>query len=365
MARAFPYLSGFALPIALVAGVRLGGAWTFFPLVLLLVFLPVADWAAGLNLANPDEDDDALSENRWFRAVTWLWVPVHVAILIWAIEQASSGRLSGVELAGLTLSLGIIAGSVGITFAHELVHRPGRFEVALGEILLSATCYTHFTIEHVYGHHRHVGTPRDPATARFGEPLYAFIPRCVAGSLMSAWRFETGRLARRGRAVWHPSNRMIRYAATGLAIYAAITAAWGAAGALFFTAQAVLAFSLLETINYIEHYGLERRELAPGRYERVMPWHSWNSSHRLSNWLLINLARHSDHHLVASKRYQMLEHVDAAPQLPAGYGAMFLMALVPPLWRRIMDPRVSEWRRLCLEHQKSGSLSTLKATPIR
>jgi len=342
--RALPYLGGFVLPVALVLGVRLGGAWTFLPMALLLGFLPIADWFAGLNLENPGRDQPELSENVWFRAITWLWVPMQLAMLAWSVLQVTSGRLTAIETIGLTVSAGLITGSIGITFAHELVHRPGAFELALGEVLLATVSYTHYAIEHVYGHHRYVGTPRDPATARFGESIYRFLPRCIAGSLASAWAFEVDRLARRGRQRWHPSNRMLRYGAAQLAMYGSVAWLWGMPGVLFVAGQAILAFALLETINYIEHYGLERRELAPGNYERIMPWHSWNSSHRLSNWLLINLARHSDHHLVASKRYQVLDHVDAAPQLPAGYGAMFLAALCPPIWHRLMDPRVEAWR---------------------
>ena len=341
MLRAAPHLAGFLLPLTLAAGVRLGGAWTLLPVVLLLGFLPIADWLAGLNQRNEDPD---LATNLWFRSITWLWLPVQFAMLLWAMRQVAGGRLTTLESVGLTISSGLIAGAVGITFAHELIHRAGRFELALGEILLATTSYAHFAIEHVYGHHRHVGTPRDPATARFGESLYRFLPRCIGGSVASAWRFEAARLSRRGRAWWHPSNRMLRYGATQVLMYGSVATLLGGSAFLFLAAQALLAFSLLETINYIEHYGLVRHEIAPGRFERVMPWHSWNSSHRLSNWLLINLARHSDHHLVASKRYQVLDHVGAAPQLPAGYGAMLLAALCPPVWHRVMDPRVLAWR---------------------
>jgi alkane 1-monooxygenase len=343
--RALPHLAGFALPPALVAGGARGGAWTLLPLILLLGVLPVVDWLAGIDRRNAGKDEPELTANVWFRAITWLWVPVQIATIGWAIDRAAAGGLTGVEVAGLALSTGMIAGTIGITFAHELIHRPGKFERALGETLLATTSYTHFAIEHVHGHHRRVATRDDPATARAGESLYRFLPRCVGGSLASAWRFEVERLVRRGRRRWHPSNRMLRYGATQAVLYGVVAWAWGSAGALFLGAQAVVAFALLETINYIEHYGLERREVAPGRYERVTAAHSWNSSHRVSNWLLINLARHSDHHLVASKRYQMLDHLDQAPQLPAGYGAMFIAAWLPPLWRRLMDPRVEEWRR--------------------
>ena len=344
MLRALPHTLGFLLPLALYAGVQMGGAWTFLPLALLLGVVPVVDWIGGLNLANP-EDEKSLSANPWFRAITWTWVPVQYVMILWAARVVSTGTPTWIELLGLTISTGIIAGTIGITFAHELVHRPGTFELALGEILLASTSYAHFAIEHVYGHHRRVGTPGDPATARFGESLYRFLPRCVFGSVASAWRFEIDRLAKHRLGAWHPTNRMLRYAATQVVWYAIVVGLFGMRAAVFVAAQAIVAFLLLETINYIEHYGLERAEIAPGRYERIAAWHSWNSSHRVSNWLLINLARHSDHHLVASKRYQVLAHVDEAPQLPAGYGSMFLAAMCPPIWHRLMDPRVVEWRQ--------------------
>lgn len=341
MTRALPHLAGFALPPALVAGAMLGGVWTLLPLVLVLGVLPVIDLAAGINAANAGEEAETLGENPWFRAITWLWVPAHAGMLLWATAIAASGALSWLEIGGLAVSTGVIAGTIGITFAHELIHRPGRFERALGEVLLSLVSYAHFAIEHVHGHHRYVGTPRDPATARLGESLYQFLPRCVSGSLRHAAAIERQRLAKRNRSAWHWSNRFVRYAAVQLALCGLAAWQWGTAGLVFFAVQAVVAFLLLETINYIEHYGLARAEVAPGRYERVAPWHSWNSSHRVSNWLLINLARHSDHHLTAAKRYQILDHRDDAPQLPAGYGTMFVAALVPPLWRRMMDRRVA------------------------
>lgn len=344
MMRALPHLAGFVLPVALLLGARLGGGWTLLPLGLVLGVLPLIDRLGGIDAANAGDEAGPLSANIWFRAVTWLWVPVHAAMVFWAASTAA-GELTALEAAGLAISTGVTAGTVGITFAHELIHRPGRAERAMGEALLSLTSYPHFAIEHVYGHHRHVATPHDPATARLGESLYHFLPRCVYGSLRSAVDIEAHRLSKRGRHSAHWSNRFYRYAAVQVALYAFAAAQWGARGAVFVLAQAVAAFLLLETINYIEHYGLMRAELAPGHYERVAPAHSWNSSHRVSNWLLINLARHSDHHLTAGKRYQVLDHRDDAPQLPAGYGAMFVAALVPPIWRRLMDPRAAAARR--------------------
>lgn len=345
VAKALPHALGFVVPLLVVLGAGLGGAWTLLPVAFIYGFVPIVDALASLNTRNPEPGEAAaLDESLAFRAITWAWVPLQLALIVWSLGTVIGGEHSLLEVVGLTISVGLANGAIGITFAHELIHRPGRWERALGEILLASVSYTHFAIEHVHGHHRWVATPRDPATARPGESVFAFYPRTVAGSLRSAWTFEVERLSRRGLAWWHPRNRMLRYAGEQVLIYGILAATFGASGVLFFAAQAAIAFSLLEVINYIEHYGLERRELSPGHFERVMPWHSWNSSHLLSNWILINLARHSDHHYLAAKRYQVLEHVDAAPQLPAGYGTMFVVALVPPLWRRMMDPRVEAWR---------------------
>jgi alkane 1-monooxygenase len=345
MLQALPYLLGFVMPPLVVASAWLGGAWTLLPVAFLYGVLPLVDALAGLDVENPEAGEVAsLSDNSWFRLITWAWVPVQLALLVWGLSIVTGATAGAWEAVGITLSIGLTTGAVGITFAHELIHRPGRFERALGEILLTTVSYSHFCIEHVHGHHRHVATPLDPATGRFGESFYAFYPRTVLGGVQSAWQIETDRLDRRGLSAWHPSNRMLRYLLVQVALYAGAASTFGAIGVTVLAGQAIVAFSMLEIINYVEHYGLERRQITPGRYERVMPWHSWNSSHRVSNWLLINLARHSDHHYIAAKRYQVLEHLDAAPQLPAGYGTMLLVVLLPPLWRRIMDPRVEQWR---------------------
>jgi alkane 1-monooxygenase len=345
MARALPHAIGFLLPAIILYSARLGGAWTFFPLAVLYVIVPAIDAVVGLNRGNPEAaEEPSLSENPAFRAITWLWVPIQLALIVWGLEQVTSAAITPLEAVGTTLSIGLTAGAIGMTFAHELVHRPSRLERLFGEILLTSVTYPHFAIEHVHGHHRHVGTPRDPATARYGESLYAFLPRTVTGGIGSAWRIEARRLDKHGARVFDASNRMLQYAGVLVVLYASLGVWYGWRGLLFFAAQSVVAFGLIETINYIEHYGLVRQEIAPGQYERVMPWHSWDSTHRVSNWILINLARHADHHVAASKRYQVLHALDAAPQLPTGYGAMFVLALAPPFWRRVMDPRVARAR---------------------
>lgn len=332
---------GFLAPPLVFLSISRGGWWSFAPLLVLYLGLPVGDALLGLHASrHPPEETARLSERRAFRVLTWLWVPVQAGLVWWAVDRFATLPLSPVERLGLIASVGTVTGGIGMTYAHELIHRPGRFELALGDILLALVTYPHFAIEHVYGHHRHVATPADPVTARKGESLYAFWGRAVPASVASAWRMERHRTSRFERSSRTWRNRMVRYAVTMAMGYLAIALIWGTLGVIAFAGQSLVAFLLLETINYIEHYGLRRAETAPGQHERVTARHSWDSNHRVSNWLLINLARHADHHLLASKRYQALDPTDAAPQLPAGYGTMILVALLPPLWRRVMDPRV-------------------------
>jgi alkane 1-monooxygenase len=206
--------------------------------------------------------------------------------------------------------------------------------------------YSHFRSEHLLVHHRHVGTPKDPATARFGETLWHFLPRVLWQSLVSAWVAEAAMLARKGLPASHPSNPFWRYAALQAAalLLAALIGGWW--GLALFGVQAAVAVFQLELVNYIEHYGLVRRHLGGGRYEPTRPHHSWNAAHRASNWLLINLQRHSDHHYKPDRRFPLLQTYapEEAPQMPYGYPVVTVAALLPPLWRRIMDPRVARWR---------------------
>ena len=340
---AAPFLASFPIAPILVVSVTEGGWWTFLPVLVVFVGVPILDALTGV--AESARVSPDLDRNSWFKVVTWAWVPVQLGTLAWVLATARTGRLDTHELIGMTISMGVMGGAVGITFAHELVHRRHPFERALGEMLLASVSYTHFAIEHVHGHHRHVATPHDPATARLGESFYRFLPRTFIGSLASAWHLEVERITRRGHRTLSPANRMLRYALTQVVLYSLVWTFLGTTTLLVFAGQAVVAFSLLEVINYVEHYGLMRKEIAPGEYERVAPRHSWDSSYRLSNWMLINLARHSDHHCAAAKRYQSLELPADAPQLPAGYGTMFLLALVPPLWFRVMNPRVAAAQR--------------------
>jgi alkane 1-monooxygenase len=248
------------------------------------------------------------------------------------------------EQVGLVASLGVMMGGFGINVGHELMHRARPSDRALAEILMASVSYPHFIVEHVLGHHKNVATPEDPATARLGESLYHFLPRTLVGGVQSAWRLEKKRVATHGLMRFGLRDRRLRYPLDVLLACAIIATFAGWIGVAYFAAESVIAILLLETINYVQHYGLARAEVSPGRYERVRDVHSWNSAVRVSNWYLFNLPRHSDHHSVASRPYPVLRHNGDSPQLPAGYGTMLLAAFVPPLWRRWMDARATEWR---------------------
>ena len=335
------YFLIYTMAAALVAGAGWGGAWTFLAVIVGFVVIPIIDALAG---REEQHDADASARPLLPRLALGLVTPVHAAVLAWTISIVATRSLTTVEWIGLVLSTGVWSGGGAITVAHELMHRRSRWARAAGEALMTSVCYPHFCVEHVAGHHRNVATPKDPASARFGESFYRFLPRCVLGGMKSAWRLEGERVAKKGRGFLGLGDARLRQPLLLFAGLAAL-AAWGGPAVLaFFLLQSAVAILLLEAVNYVEHYGLERRRLADGRYESVQPIHSWDSHHRVTNWFLFHLPRHSDHHAVASRPFHALRTHAEGPQLPAGYSTMTLAALVPPLWRRIMDPRVRAWR---------------------
>jgi alkane 1-monooxygenase len=335
------YALVFVTPALVMAGAHMGSWWTLLPLAYVYVVLPLFDEITGDG--PPDGPGPAL---RWIADLPLLlWVPVQFATVAWVLGRVAGGQATVGETVGLTLSVGVMCGAGGINVAHELMHRYDPRARALAEVLMAFVSYPHFCVEHVHGHHRHVATPTDPATSRLGETVYAFYVRSVLGGLRSAWRLETERIRRAGRASVL-ADRRLRYPLLLGSSYVLVFAAWGFTGLAVFVAQGVVAFSMLEIVNYLEHYGLQRQRLEGGGYERVSPRHSWNSGRRLSNGFLFNLARHSDHHHLASRPYDQLRSRPEAPQLPAGYSAMMLLALVPPAWFRVMDPLVERQREL-------------------
>jgi alkane 1-monooxygenase len=343
------------LPLALLlasvpAAALLGGWALLLPPAMAWWAVGAADALFGRDTANADPDLPEAALRR-HRALTLAWPPVQLILifgtLAWVTAGAGPAHLSAAEQLALFFGVGVFTGTIGITYAHEMMHQRPRVERALADLLLASVLYGHFRSEHLLVHHRHVATPRDTVTARYGESFYRFFRRVLAGSLRSALKAEAARLRAAGRSPWHRRNPFWRYTALQAGFLAAALALGGAWGLALFAVQAATAIWVLELTNYVEHYGLTRRHLGGGRYEPAGPHHSWNSDHAASNRLLINLQRHSDHHVKPARRFPLLQTYarEEAPQLPLGYPLIAGAAMVPPLWRRIMHPRLKAWRR--------------------
>ena len=317
--------------------------------ILVYVVLPLLDRRFGPDGENPPDDVmERLENDKYYRYCTFGFIPFqYLTVVLGAYLFTASdlswlgvdGSLSWPAKIGLALSVGMMGG-VGINTAHELGHKKDTLERWLSKITLAQTCYGHFFIEHNRGHHVRVATPEDPASARFGETFWEFLPRSVWGSLTSSWKLEAQRMRRLDKSPWHPSNDVLNAWAMSVVLYGALIAFFGLALIPYVVISAVFGFALLETVNYLEHYGLLRQKNANGRYERCAPQHSWNSDHLVTNLFLYHLQRHSDHHANPTRRYQTLRSMDGAPNLPSGYASMIGLTYFPPLWRKVMDHRV-------------------------
>jgi len=343
--KRYAWLLGLIVPTlpflawGLVHATGLAIFWFYGPVLVFGIF-PLLDLAIGMDARNPpDSVIKWLEHDRYYRWCTYAYIPIQYAGLAFACWLWSSGQLSTLDDVGLALTVSMVSG-IAINTAHELGHKRASVERWLSKVALAQSGYGHFFIEHNRGHHVRVATPEDPASARLGESFYAFLPRTVSGSLRSAWRLERTRLARLHESPWTPRNDVLNAWAMTVVLFGALVAAFGLTVLPYLLIQAVLGFSLLEVVNYLEHYGLLRQTRDDGRYERTQPEHSWNSNSVASNVLLYHLQRHSDHHANPIRRYQALRHVEQAPQLPTGYAGMIITAVVPPLWRRVMDHRV-------------------------
>jgi alkane 1-monooxygenase len=345
--HALPFWVSLAL-IPLAGFGALHGGWA-------LLLMPLATWwqfgildaIGGANQDNPDPETDP-AHLTWYRALTLVWFPLQFGLMIWMLWYVPrADHLDMGEKFGAFFGLGVLTGTIGIVYAHELMHQKSAIERWLGDLLMAEALYSHFRSEHLRVHHLHVATPRDPVTARYNEGFHRFFPRVLIGCLKSSWRAEVAMLARRNLPAWHSSNPFWRYAALQLGMLAVAWVLGGALGVGLFAFAAFIAIWQLELVNYVEHYGLTRRHLGAGKYEHVLPRHSWNADPLASNWLLINLQRHSDHHYKPDRRFPLLQtySADEAPQLPYGYPVMTIVAMVPPLFKRLMNPRVRAWRQ--------------------
>ncbi len=347
------FLTAFIIPLLVISGYYMGGWWNFTALAFSFIILPILDQLAGVDRSNvPESEAHEKSEARYYRFVTYVWTWVQLAFLFWGAYAVSTGKLNDtIEWVAFIMSYALVTGGIGITVAHELGHKKSALERFYGKLLLLTVCYMHFYIEHNRGHHVAVATPADPATARTNESFYRFWLRSVFGGYVHAWELETERLVRKKQPVLGIHNEMLWFAFLPLLFSFLLTATtslilkrWTWEVPVFFFSQSLVAFTLLELVNYVEHYGIVRREIAAGKFEKVNPLHSWNASHLLSNFFLFQLQRHSDHHAFAFKRYQVLNHYDESPQLPFGYPTMIILALVPPLWFALMNKRLARWR---------------------
>ena len=330
--RDLKYLVAYVPPILTVLGLLWRGPWVFATLLFAYGLVPLLDFIGPQSTDNFSSEEKASRLSiRFFDYLLYLNVPLIYGIVGLYIYILNTQALALYEYVGLILSVGIVLGASGINVGHELGHRKTKFERFLSKALLLPNMYTHFFIEHNRGHHKYVATPQDPASSRFNEPIYTFWVRTLVGSYKNAWKLEAKRLKRINKPLMSWENEMVRLQFAQLLYVIAIfllTQSWLGFWAVLLAA--LVGILNLETVNYIEHYGLQRKRLPSGAYERVRPIHSWNSNHELGRILLYELTRHSDHHFIASKKYQVLDHHEEAPELPFGYPAAMLTALVPP-----------------------------------
>lgn len=308
--------------------------------ILMYAVIPLFDWLIGTDQSNPPETAvDQLENDAYYRLIVYAYIPAQLAMTILGAWVFMTGDLGGWTILGLAITCGTING-VAINTAHELGHKKESLDRWLAKLTLAPVAYGHFYVEHNRGHHKNVATPEDPASSRMGQSFWAFLPRTMIGSLRSAWDIEKQRLQRKGKSVWSLENDNLQAWAMTVVLFAGLAVWLGPMALLFLAGQAFFGASLLEVINYIEHYGLLRQKEPNGRYERCAPRHSWNSNHVVTNLVLYQLQRHSDHHANPTRRFQALRHFEESPQLPSGYASMLMLAYVPWLWFRVMDPRV-------------------------
>jgi alkane 1-monooxygenase len=347
--RVFKYASPFLIYIGALQAFLSTGWTVWIPLLYAFALVPLLELLLPPDARNLSEAEEELARNdHTYDYLLYAIVPLQFAALV-AFLYSITREQPPLDLAGKTAVMGLLCGTFGINVGHELGHRHRRSEQLLAKALLLSSLYMHFFIEHNKGHHKRVATPEDPSSARYGEPLYLFFFRTIFGSYRSAWHLAARDAAKRGSRPFSLRNEMLQFQLVQLLLLALIFFLAGGKALLLFLAAATMGILLLETVNYIEHYGLERKPLGEGRWERALPVHSWNSNHVIGRIMLFELSRHSDHHYLASRKYQVLRHHEGAPQMPTGYPGMMLLSLLPPAWFHVMNRRVKEVRKEATE----------------
>ncbi|MCH2046505.1 MAG: alkane 1-monooxygenase [Saprospiraceae bacterium] len=340
------YLLVYTIPAFIVVSLSSDGWGTYATIIFTFIFIPLLELFMSGSTENLSKIKEAIAkEDRFYDYILYALVPMQYAIMFYFLHNVSDLTLPLYAKIGMVTAFGISCGVFGINAAHELGHRNTWYEQLMSKLLLLTSLYMHFFIEHNRGHHKHVSTDEDPASSRYGEVVYTFYFRSVIGGWLSAWRLEASRLKSEGKAFWSIHNEMLRFQIIQLMLILAIGLFFNLTTLLFFLVSATMGFLLLETVNYIEHYGLRRKKKGAG-YERTLPIHSWNSNHPLGRLLLLELSRHSDHHFVANRKYQTLRHFEESPQMPTGYPGMVLLSLFPPLWFMVMHQQLAKYTQV-------------------
>ena len=342
--KALKYLLVFTLPVLAYVSFNSRGWFTYTPIIEAFLLVPFLELLFKPNTQNLEESEaEVRKSDGFYDLLLYLVVPIQFFFLYLFLESMQEPGLTTVDMMGRISAMGLLCGVIGINVAHELGHRTKKYERLMAKMLLLISLYMHFYIEHNRGHHKNVSTKEDPSSARMGEMLYTFWFRSVIYAYVSAWTLEKERLSKKGISWFSLKNEMLIFQFIQAALLASIFALYGLPTMLYFFAAAVIGFLLLETVNYIEHYGLER-ERKGNTYERVLPAHSWNSNHVVGRLLLFELSRHSDHHFIAIRKYQILRNMDNSPQMPTGYPGMMLLATIPPLWFFVMNERIKRFK---------------------
>lgn len=341
--KSFKYTTPFVLYLLCYLAFTNAGIYCWIPLIYVFAFIPVLELFIAPDSKNLDAIEEQLAKsNKFYDIIIWMTVPLQF-ISLYLFLKSFEASLSTVDMVGRIVAMGLLCGAFGINAAHELGHRTNAFEQFLAKSLLLTSLYMHFFIEHNKGHHKHVATPNDPSTAKYKQTVYAFWVQTFIGTYRSAWHIAIDESKKKNRILPMFNNEMFLFQLIQFAFLLVILYFFGLSILLNFLGAALIGATLLETVNYIEHYGLSREKGEGPNYERVKPHHSWNSNHVIGRLMLFELSRHSDHHYLASRKYQILRNMDEAPQMPTGYPGMIVLSLFPPIWFSVMHRQMKKY----------------------
>ena len=345
MIKSFKYLTPFVLYVLTLSAFNGNGLICWLPLMYTFFLIPFIELFIKSDPSNLDEVEEALAKkNKSYDFILYAAVIMQDYSLWVFFNCLKQDSLTTTDIAGRVMSMGLLCGTFGINVAHELGHRVNKLEQTFAKLLLLTSLYMHFFIEHNKGHHKHVATPHDPSTAKYNQSVYAFWPQTLIGTYLSAWKIANEEMEKKGKPWWSLQNEMLLFQLIQIMFVLMILYFFGFKIALLFMVAALIGGLLLESVNYIEHYGLSRSQTSEQQFERVQPHHSWNSNHIIGRLMLFELSRHSDHHYLASRKYQILRSFDNAPQMPTGYPGMILLSLFPPLWFKIMHQQIKKYK---------------------